>query len=95
MADTGFFVEVVYARPEEQVLMKLKLQPGTSLIEAVRLSGLLEKFPEIDLEHLDAGIFSKRVTTDTILRSGDRVEIYRKLTVNPKEMRRQRAKRGN
>lgn len=94
MADGKFFVELVYARPDEQVLLKVELQPGVTVLEAVQASELVQRFPEIDLERLDAGIFSKPVASDTMLRSGDRVEIYRKLTISPKEMRRQRAKRG-
>lgn len=94
MADGGFFVELVYARPDTQVLMKVELQPGATLMEAVQASGLLCRFPEIDPARLDAGIFSKPASNDTVLRSGDRVEIYRKLTISPKEMRRQRAQRG-
>jgi putative ubiquitin-RnfH superfamily antitoxin RatB of RatAB toxin-antitoxin module len=93
MADSGFFVELVYARPDAQVLMQVKLQPGATVLEAVQASGLAQRFPEIDLDRLDAGIFSKPVANDTVLRSGDRVEIYRELSASPKEMRRQRARR--
>lgn len=94
MADHGFYAEVVYARPDTQVLKRVRLRPGSTLLEAVEASGLPEAFPEIDLNQLDAGIFGKPASVDTVLRSGDRVELYRQLTLSPKEMRHQRAKRG-
>ena len=93
MADSDFDVEVAYARPDTQVLVKVTVSPGATLLDAVRQSGLLQRFPEIDLERLDAGIFSKPATPETVLRRGNRVEIYRPLLANPKEMRRRRAKK--
>jgi putative ubiquitin-RnfH superfamily antitoxin RatB of RatAB toxin-antitoxin module len=93
MADSGFDVEVVYARPDTQVLVKVTVPPGATLLDAVRQSGLLQRFPELELEPLDAGIFSKPAVPDAVLRPGDRVEIYRPLLANPKEMRRRRAKK--
>jgi len=95
MVDKGFSVEVAYAQPDAQELIKLRLPPGTTVLEAVEASGLAERFPEIDLNQLDAGVFSKPVSSDAMLRAGDRVEIYRKLKLNPKEQRRLRAKRAD
>lgn len=88
----GFRVEVAYARQDVQALVAVDVPPGARLIDAVELSGLLQRFPEIDPQRLDAGIFSRPAAADTPLRPNDRVEIYRPLLVNPKEMRRKRAK---
>ena len=87
-------VEVAYARPERQVVLKLEVPKGTTAIEAVRQSGILSIFPEIDLEKQDLGIFGKLVRKDTELREGDRVDIYRSLIADPKEVRRKRAAEG-
>ena len=84
-------VEVVYARPERQVIVELALKPGTTLGDAVTASGLLMQFPEIDLSRAKVGIFSKLSRLDTVLGDGDRVEIYRPLEVDPKQARRRRA----
>ncbi len=84
-------VEVAYAKPDVQVIIPLQVKPGTQLIEAIRLSGILEQFPEIDLDNSKVGIFSKISSPDTVLREKDRVEIYRSLIADPKESRRKRA----
>ena len=84
-------VEVAYAKPDKQVIIPLQVKPGTQLVEAIKLSGILEQFPEIDLEKSKLGIFSKVSKPDTVLREKDRVEIYRPLIADPKESRRKRA----
>jgi putative ubiquitin-RnfH superfamily antitoxin RatB of RatAB toxin-antitoxin module len=84
-------VEVAYAKPEKQVLLSVRVKPGTTLIEAIRLSGVLEQFPEIDLAAAKFGIFSKISAPETVLRELDRIEIYRPLIADPKESRRKRA----
>ena len=85
-------VEVVYALPNRQTMLQLSLPVGTTVQQAVELSGILCMFPEISCLHNKFGIFGKLVNLDTILRARDRVEIYRSLAVDPKEARRQRAK---
>ena len=88
-------VEVAYALPHQQVLLQLKVSLGTTVEEAIRMSGVLARFPEINLiDNNKVGIFSKPVPLDTILRDKDRIEIYRPLIADPKEVRRQRAKSG-
>lgn len=87
-------VEVAYARPDTQLILPLEVAPGTTVEQAVRLSGILEKFPEIDLADSKLGVFGKLAKPDAELRAGDRVEIYRKLIADPKEVRRQRAAQG-
>jgi putative ubiquitin-RnfH superfamily antitoxin RatB of RatAB toxin-antitoxin module len=87
-------VEVAYAKPEEQLILKLDVLPGTTLRQAIEQSGILERFPEIDLSQLKAGVFGKLKKLDQTLREGDRVEIYRPLIADPKEVRKQRAAAG-
>lgn len=88
-----YFVEVVYALPEEQVLISLDVEQGTTAEQAVKLSGVLEKFPDIDLTKNKLGIFGKTTKADQVLRDKDRVEIYRPLIADPKESRRKRAEK--
>lgn len=87
-------VEVAYARPDTQLILKLRVPQGTTLEQAVRESGILERFPDIDLARNQVGIFGKLNKADTVLRNGDRVEIYRPLIADPKEVRKQRAAEG-
>ncbi|MEW6036993.1 MAG: RnfH family protein [Pseudomonadota bacterium] len=84
-------VEIAYARPDLQVIVPLSVAEGTSAAAAIEASGLLQKFPEIDLAVNKIGIFGKACGADQPLRQGDRVEIYRPLIADPKESRRQRA----
>ena len=85
-------VEVVYARPEQQVLIQLSVPGGSTARDAIIRSNILSDVSGLDLETLAVGIFARRVTLDYILRTGDRVEIYRPLTMSPVEARRWRAK---
>ncbi|HJY79221.1 MAG TPA: RnfH family protein [Burkholderiales bacterium] len=84
-------IEVVYALPSDEDAVTLSLTAGATAGEAVRASGVLERHPEIDLRHQAIGIHGRVVTAGTLLRDGDRVEIYRPLAVDPKEARRRRA----
>jgi len=87
-------VEVAYALPEIQVIIPLYVKKGTTLEEAIHKSGVLDDFDDIDLDKNKVGIFSKICPKDTVLREKDRVEIYRPLIADPKEVRKQRAKDG-
>ncbi len=87
-------VEVAYARPDEQVILPVRLAPTATVEDAIRRSGILERFPEIDLAKNKVGIFSKLSKLDAPLRDKDRVEIYRPLIADPKEVRRKRAEEG-
>lgn len=93
-ANSRICVEVAYARPDIQVIIPLEVGLGTTVEQAVRQSGVLERFPEIDLAVNKVGIFGKLGKLDQILREKDRVEIYRKLIADPKEIRKQRAAEG-
>jgi putative ubiquitin-RnfH superfamily antitoxin RatB of RatAB toxin-antitoxin module len=87
-------VEVAYALPKQQLILELMVPEGTTAEQAVQKSGILAKFPDIDLAQNKLGIFGKLVKADTVLREKDRVEIYRPLIADPKEVRRQRAAEG-
>jgi uncharacterized protein len=84
-------VEVVYALPSGEDTVTLRLAAGATAEDAVRASGVLERHPEIDLGRHRIGIFGRVVPAQAPLRDGDRVEIYRPLTVDAKEARRRRA----
>jgi putative ubiquitin-RnfH superfamily antitoxin RatB of RatAB toxin-antitoxin module len=87
-------VEVAYALPKEQLIIPVRVPVGTTAEDAIKLSGILQKFPDIDLAANKFGIFGKLTKPDTVLRELDRVEIYRPLIADPKEVRRQRAAEG-
>jgi uncharacterized protein len=87
-------VEVLYALPQEQTLLTVEVPQGTTLGDAIKFSGILEKYPEIDLATNKLGIFGKLNKADVVLRERDRVEIYRPLIADPKEVRKQRAAEG-
>jgi len=92
--DQEIMVEVAYALPTQQVILPITVIPGTTAQAAIEASGILAKFPEIDLNSNKIGIFGKLCKPDTPLRHLDRVEIYRPLIADPKEIRRQRAAEG-
>ena len=87
-------VEVAYALAEKQSLISIEVEKGTTLKEAVEASGILDAFEEIDLSKDRVGIFSKFATLETVLREKDRVEIYRSLIADPKQVRKERAALG-
>lgn len=89
-----FKVEVAYALPEHQEILSLEVEEGTTVREAIERSGIRERFPEIDLEKNKVGIFGKLTKPDQPVRPKDRVEIYRPLIADPKEVRKQRAAEG-
>ena len=84
-------IELIYALPEEQTLLTISVKKGTTIEEAIYQSGILEKYPEISLGDSKVGIFSKVTPLSEKLRDGDRIEIYRPLIADPKEMRRKKA----
>jgi putative ubiquitin-RnfH superfamily antitoxin RatB of RatAB toxin-antitoxin module len=88
------WVEVAYAKPEEQALVRLSINLGCTVEQAIVQSKLCSRFPEIDLVINKVGIFSKPCKLDKVLAEGDRVEIYRPLLADPKAIRKQRAAEG-
>lgn len=87
-------VEVAYALPDKQAIIALEVASGTTVLEAARQSGVTEQFEGIDLDNARYGIFGKLVAPKQVLREGDRVEIYRPLIADPKEVRKERAARA-
>ncbi len=87
-------IEVVYALRDEQTLLKKVVPAGCTVMEGIQACGLLDKFPELDLSAHKLGIFGKLTKADTVLRDKDRIEIYRPLIADPKEVRRRRAEEG-
>lgn len=84
-------VEVVYALPERQYLRTVKLEEGSTVEQAIVASGLLELRRDIDLKSNKVGVYSRPVKLADTISDGDRIEIYRPLIADPKELRRQRA----
>jgi len=87
-------VEVVYALPQRQEVVRLNLPPGSTVGQALEASGLQQRYREIDLAKNKLGIFGKLTKPDAVLRDRDRVEIYRPLIADPKEVRKKRADEG-
>ena len=87
-------VEVAYAQPHKQAILALDVSLGTTALEAARQSGISEKFDGIDLDNAKLGIFGGVVSPSQVLQEGDRVEIYRPLIADPKEVRKARAARA-
>ena len=84
-------IEVAYATPARQSLLPVEVPVGCTIETAIYRSGILELHPDIDLNTQKVGIFSKTKTLATIVKAGERIEIYRPLTIDPKEARRKRA----
>ncbi|MDC9605718.1 RnfH family protein [Xenorhabdus griffiniae] len=87
-------IEVVYALPERQYLRNVKVPQGATVEQAIVASGLLTLRNDIDLAKNKVGIYSRPAKLTDTLEEGDRVEIYRPLVADPKEMRRKRAERA-
>lgn len=87
-------IEVVYGLLHEQSLLRFEVEEGVAIKEAIMQSGILEKYPEIDIETVKVGIFGKMKKMAEVLREKDRIEIYRPLIADPKEVRKKRAAEG-
>ena len=87
-------IEIAYATPEKQIILEREVDAGSHARDAVKASSIDQHFPEIDLDSCDIGVFGKAVADDYEVIDGDRIEIYRPLIADPKEVRRQRAARG-
>ncbi len=86
--------EVAFGKLEEQALLSVESAQPLTAEQAIEASGILERFPEIDLKTNKIGIFGKAAKLDVVLSDGDRVEIYRPLIADPKEARKKRAAEG-
>jgi len=91
--DNTILVEVAYALPDRQFLVEISVPDNCTMYEAAKLSGVAEKFADIDLESMPMVVFGKaeRDTKARVLKPGERVEIYRPLIADPKEVRKKRA----
>ncbi|MGD9661579.1 MAG: RnfH family protein [Porticoccaceae bacterium] len=94
-------VEVAYALPDKQQIIRLKVARGTSAYDAAVQSGIAGQFPNLNLAETPMGIFSQPLgakglpsAKEYILEAGDRVELYRPLLADPKEVRKQRAEKA-
>lgn len=87
-------IELTYALPEKQTLLSFSVSPDTEILKAIEQSGILQLHPEIDLNVNKVGIWYKTVKLDTPLKEGDRIEIYRPLIADPKEVRKRRAQKA-
>lgn len=86
-------VEVAYAKPLEQWILPVDIAEGAKVADAISASGILERFPEIDLATATVGIFGKPCALEHLPRAGDRIEIYRPLAADPRVARRERLQR--
>ena len=84
-------IEVIYGTLKQQKLIKLMVDESSTIQQCIELSGVLQQFPEIDLEEAKVGIFSQVKPLDFIVSEGDRIEIYRPLMADPKALRRKKA----
>lgn len=87
-------VEVAYALPQKQYLQRVTLDEGATVEQAIQASGLLALRDDIDLSKNKVGIYSRPAKLQDVVNDGDRVEIYRPLIADPKELRRQRAEKS-
>ncbi len=83
-------IGVAFATPANQVWYNVDVQKGATIREVIEISGILEQFPEINLENQEVGIFGKVVQLEALPREGDRIEIYRPITVDPSTVKRRK-----
>ncbi|HGN1705735.1 TPA: RnfH family protein [Providencia rettgeri] len=89
-----FNIEVTYALPEKQFLLSVKVEEGTTIEGAILASGILALRDDIDLKKNKVGIYSRPAKLTDLVQDGDRIEIYRPLIADPKELRRKRAEKS-
>tara|TARA_B100001094_G_C18195886_1_gene810899 strand:+ start:2749 stop:3117 length:369 start_codon:yes stop_codon:yes gene_type:complete len=89
-----FQVFVVYALPHEQRVFAVWVSEGTTALQAIEMSGVLDYYPQIDIHNTSIGIFSEIVPLDHIVSGKERIEIYRPLVADPKELRKKRAQKA-
>ena len=87
-------IEIAYALEDKQIILSQKVDRFIKPRDALKSSVILEYFEDLDLLTIDMGVFGKAIKDDYSLQQGDRIELYRPLIADPKEVRRQRAKKG-
>lgn len=85
-------VEVAYGTAERQILIALEVEVGSTVAQVLRAAGAFQAFAGLPLESMPVGVFGRPVPRETVLKPGDRVELYRPLRMDPKEARRRRAR---
>ena len=91
MTNLDINIELIYPKPNEQILVSLTVSAGTTVLQAIEKSNILITYPEINFKINKVGIFSKVTKLNEVLRDGDRIEIYRPLIADPKEVRKKKA----
>ena len=93
MAEQLIDIEVAYAAVDDQALIGLQVLEGTTVAQAIKMSGIAQRFPSVNFSQCPVGIFAKLLDSpaEHVLQSGDRIELYRPLLADPKEVRRLRA----
>ena len=94
MTDQQISLEVAYATPEKQALLEVVVEQGATVEQAIFASGIVKRFPDINLEILKVGIWNRSCKLTDVPKKGDRIEIYRPLIADPKEARRRRAEKA-
>jgi hypothetical protein len=94
MTDQQISLEVAYGTPEKQALLEVVVEKGTTVEQAILASGIIKRFPAINLEILKVGIWNRTCKLTDLPKKGDRIEIYRPLIADPKEARRRRAEKA-
>jgi putative ubiquitin-RnfH superfamily antitoxin RatB of RatAB toxin-antitoxin module len=94
MSEKLINIEVAYALPTKQTIVDIAIKEGTTVEDAIKASNILEQFPDIDLSSTKVGIWSRVVKLRDTLNDGDRIEIYRPLIADPKEIRKRRAEKA-
>ena len=87
-------VELVFAMPDRQVLLELEVGSDATVADVIAESGVQTKFPDVAFAELEAGIWGHVVSRDRVVREGDRIELYRRLRIDPREARRRLAEAG-
>ena len=88
-------ITVCYATTQKQFEIVLNVEASCTIAMAIKRSGILQRCPDIPFPHIQVGIYSKKAALDDLVKAGDRVEIYRQLTIDPKQARLLRAKKQN
>ena len=94
MTDQQISIEVAYALPDQQALLEVVIEQGTTVEQAIKASGITKRFPQIDLSKDKVGIWNRTCKLSDEPKSGDRIEVYRPLIADPKEARRRRAEKA-
>jgi putative ubiquitin-RnfH superfamily antitoxin RatB of RatAB toxin-antitoxin module len=94
MTDQQISIEVAYAMPDKQALLEVVIEQGTSVEQAILASGIIKRFPQIDLSKDKVGIWNRTCKLSDFPKNGDRIEVYRPLIADPKEVRRRRAEKA-